>query len=234
MLFSQPDVARFLSQEFECAWQSVRPVPHVTIDFGDGRTLERTLHGNIVTYLCTSAGEVFDLVPGLVDAQEYVRRLEQALRLKRALGGTLAALPLELETLSPGRSAEPAPSSSADTWRSTVTLWHETLVARSRAGEVVAEDPIAVFDLSKMRVERRLDETVLPRVSLGDTEALRRDTQYNRAHRYPLASALLLERPFARPTEITADVYRHVLGVELEDPYLGLAPDVLGGAGGRH
>ena len=40
MLFSQPELAAFLSATFECAWESVRPVPHATIDFGDGRTLE--------------------------------------------------------------------------------------------------------------------------------------------------------------------------------------------------
>src|SRR5262245_47980613 len=79
-----------MSSSFECAWESVRPVPRVSIDFGDGHTLERTLHGNVVTYFCTPEGEVFDLVPGLVDPREYVRRLEQAVRLGRALNEQVA------------------------------------------------------------------------------------------------------------------------------------------------
>src|ERR1041384_1523327 len=81
VLFSQPSVASFLSGSFECAWESVRPVPHVFIDFGDGHTLERTIRGNVATYVCTPEGETIDLVPGLMDASEYTARLGQALRL---------------------------------------------------------------------------------------------------------------------------------------------------------
>jgi len=212
-----------MSREFECAWESVRPVPRVAIDFGDGHRLERTLHGNIVTYLCTSAGEVFDLIPGLVDAGEYVRRLDQALRLERAAQWS-ALMPTDQRS-STSRGLDPG--------REIVLRWHEALVARARTGEVGADDPIPIFDGSKMRVEHRLDLALAPSMSEADTASLNADALYNRTHRYPLASQLLLESPFVRPTEITALVYRHVLGVDLEDPYLGLAPDVLGGELGR-
>ena len=40
--------------------------------------------------------------------------------------------------------------------------------------------------------------------------------------------------PLARPAEIQGLVYRELLHVDLDDPYLGLAPDVLGGELGRH
>ena len=46
MLLSDPDVIRFVNENFVACWQMVRPVPQVTIDFGDGRRLRRTLGGN--------------------------------------------------------------------------------------------------------------------------------------------------------------------------------------------
>src|SRR5262245_52865417 len=118
-----------MSQSFECAWESARPVPHVTIDFGDGHVLERTLRGNIVTYLRTARGEVFDLIPGLVDAREYARRLAQALRLYRA-GTTRMLLPVEPGTCTLDGSngvAMPAPA-FPDPMPELVRRWHQTIV----------------------------------------------------------------------------------------------------------
>ncbi len=236
-----------MSQLFECAWESVRPVPRVPIDFGNGHALERTLHGNIVTYLCTSQGEVFDLIPGLIGAQEYVRRLDQAARLHRARSWGVLIPPLlpgasTFPGLGPGPDPVPSNPFAApvpadlprdDSWRETVLLWHGVLVERSRAGPPLTGDPISVFDGSKMRVERRIDMALAPPMTEADAASLEVDTSFNRTHRYPLASQLLLEHPFARPAEITEEVYRRVLGVDLADPYLGLAPQVLGGEGGR-
>ena len=45
-LYSDPAIADRLRQDFVLHWQSVRPVPKITIDFGDGRKLERTITGN--------------------------------------------------------------------------------------------------------------------------------------------------------------------------------------------
>ena len=148
MLFSHPDVARFLSDSFECAWESVRPVPHVTIDFGNGRMLERTLHGNIVTYLCTASGEVYDLIPGLVDPREYVRRLDQAVRLRRGMR-FVQLIPPIADGMASRSEAPPAPVH--DPSRALWTRWHEAVVARAPANEFHEGDPINVFDGSKMR-----------------------------------------------------------------------------------
>ena len=216
-----------MSQSFECAWESVRPVPHVTIDFGDGRKLERTLHGNVVTYFCTSSGEVFDLLPGLVDAREYMRRLDQATRLRRAMA------------MEPMRA--PSDPTQPTDWHGTRTRaaqqrlaqsWHEALAQKRGREALFTHDPIQVFDGSKFRVEHKLDLSLVP-LADHDAESLRQDTRHNRSERYPLASQLWLEHPLAQPREITGEVYRRLLNVDLDDPYLGLAPDVLGGEIGR-
>src|SRR5215470_13530070 len=46
LLYPDPQINQVLRNEFVLHWQSVRPVPRVTIDFGDGRRIERTLTGN--------------------------------------------------------------------------------------------------------------------------------------------------------------------------------------------
>ena len=46
LLYPQPIINQLLRDRFVLHWQSVRPVPRVTIDFGDGRRHERTLTRN--------------------------------------------------------------------------------------------------------------------------------------------------------------------------------------------
>ena len=54
VLYPNDEVQAVLHDRFVLHWQSVRPVPTVTIDFGDGRKLERTLTGNSIHYILNS------------------------------------------------------------------------------------------------------------------------------------------------------------------------------------
>jgi hypothetical protein len=54
----------------------VRPAPRVTIDFGDGRKLERTLTGNSIHYLLDSEGRALDALPGLYGPAAFLRQLK--------------------------------------------------------------------------------------------------------------------------------------------------------------
>jgi hypothetical protein len=74
VLFSQERVADFVNQSFEPVWESVRPVPIVHIDFGNGNVLTRTLHGNILTSICTPDSFVVDALPGIYREAEYLSR----------------------------------------------------------------------------------------------------------------------------------------------------------------
>jgi hypothetical protein len=80
ILYSNAEVATLLREHFILHWQSVRPVPKVTIDFGDGRKLERTLTGNSIHYVLDSDGRPIDALPGLYGPQAFVRALAQAER----------------------------------------------------------------------------------------------------------------------------------------------------------
>ena len=76
MLFSSSEVADYINANFEAAWESVRPAPMVTIDFGDGHVIRRTLHGNIATYICSPEGFVYDVLPGIYSPKPYREQLE--------------------------------------------------------------------------------------------------------------------------------------------------------------
>jgi hypothetical protein len=55
----------------------VRPAPRVTIDFGDGRKLERTLTGNSIHYILDSNGLPIDALPGLYGPGAFMRSLDR-------------------------------------------------------------------------------------------------------------------------------------------------------------
>ncbi len=58
ILYSNFTISEKLRKDFVLHWKSVRPVPHVTIDFGDGRKLERTLTGNSIHYILDVEGRI--------------------------------------------------------------------------------------------------------------------------------------------------------------------------------
>jgi hypothetical protein len=70
-------VSKALGDRFILHWQSVRPVPRVTIDFGDGRRLERTITGNSIHYILDSEARPIDALPGLYGPQTFLRALGQ-------------------------------------------------------------------------------------------------------------------------------------------------------------
>jgi hypothetical protein len=83
-LYSNAEVSTLLRERFILLWQSVRPVPKVTIDFGDGRKLERTLTGNSIHYVLDSDGRPIDALPGLYGPQAFIRELSRAERISLA------------------------------------------------------------------------------------------------------------------------------------------------------
>ena len=87
VLYSNAEVARRLRERFILHWQSVRPAPRITIDFGDGRKLERTVTGNSIHYILDSTGRSVDALPGLYGPQAFLRGLTEAESVARELQG---------------------------------------------------------------------------------------------------------------------------------------------------
>jgi hypothetical protein len=255
VLFSNPSVQDLIRSNFVAAWESVRPVPRVSIDFGNGRKLERTLNGNVATYVCDPQGFVVDVIPGVCDPATYVSRLEEALDLyaRRTEFGPLdtvvqhsrlaarartdpasrmarAAAAQNGPSAPNTRSAPGAPSASNA--RNTPTASQSAQTEAQFYGKFAVEMPLKtalgiekeptpapdpVLDRGKRVLERPMKR------ALGvDQELLAADAHLNRLWRDPAVHELLA-RGVVRPADITKALYRDVLHVDLDDPYLGLA-----------
>lgn len=77
-LYSNKEISDYLREHYVLHWQSVRPVPRVTIDFGDGRKLERTVTGNSAHYVLDAAGRPLDVLPGLYAPKAFTEWLKRA------------------------------------------------------------------------------------------------------------------------------------------------------------
>ena len=87
VLYANKTVADVLRERFVLHWKSVRPAPLVTIDYGDGRKLVRTLTGNSIHYILTPDGEVIDALPGLYGPQAFLRGIVEAETINKRVAG---------------------------------------------------------------------------------------------------------------------------------------------------
>ena len=77
-LYANSEISDYLRGHFILHWKSVRPVPRITVDFGDGRKLERTITGNSIHYILDAEGRVVDALPGLYGPQAFLAGLKKA------------------------------------------------------------------------------------------------------------------------------------------------------------
>ncbi|MBV9217671.1 MAG: hypothetical protein JO053_15995 [Acidobacteria bacterium] len=89
VLYPNTDVSKYLRENYILHWKSVRPAPRITIDFGDGRKIERTITGNSIHYILTPDGTVIDAIPGLYSANAFLTYLTSA----KKENDSLAAVP---------------------------------------------------------------------------------------------------------------------------------------------
>ncbi len=222
-MFSDETVADAINLKFEPVWVSVRDVPTVTIDFGKGHKITRTLHGNVATHVLTADGTIVDILPGLYESQEYLSQLDQLWWVHHYLR----------ESRNP-----------------TVFLadYHgKQMNSIKTVGMPMVVKPFA--DMSKMSIEistktillppgssRQFMTKRIPMVSAEDIEQpdfskpgelahwkkLREDTEINERERRGPIHAMLANRPNAKPDDVTKKLYREVLHADIDDPYLGL------------
>ncbi|PZO36871.1 MAG: hypothetical protein DCF19_20290 [Pseudanabaena frigida] len=98
-LYPNVAVSQLLRDRFILHWQSERPVPKVTIDFGDGRKLEQTLTGNSIHYILDSEGRPVDAIPGLYSPQAFIDNLKDAEEAVNSVNNVNGDLSLRREVL---------------------------------------------------------------------------------------------------------------------------------------
>ena len=85
VLYADEAISGQMREDWVLHWQSVRPVPKVTVDFGDGRRLEGTITGNSLHYLLDSRGRVLDAIPGLYAPEIFREALSSGESMARDL-----------------------------------------------------------------------------------------------------------------------------------------------------
>jgi hypothetical protein len=87
VLYANAQVAQMLRDDYVLHWSSERPVPRITLDYGDGRVVTRTITGNSVHYVLDARGRVVDALPGLYGPAAFMDHLRESLDLARRSGG---------------------------------------------------------------------------------------------------------------------------------------------------
>jgi hypothetical protein len=223
VLFSEDWLASFINNNFEPAWESVRPVPLVHVDFGNGTVVTRTLNGNIATHVCTSDGLMLDTIPGIYTPLAYLQRLDQFRLLanyveQEGKGGREARLRSyhrgQAEALKknaiPPALVNVAPVTKARIESPLKAILVSGERAERRSANVSSND--AAFQKSKNRLGND--------IALWD--ALSEDTRVNESIRRLQIHEKLAEAGPAPPERLTRWLYKNVLHADLDDPYLGL------------
>jgi hypothetical protein len=94
-LYSNADISKYLRENYILHWKSVRPAPRITIDFGDGRKIERTITGNSIHYILDSNGNIIDALPGLYTPAIFLKYVAAAGEINK----TVQTLPVKNQTL---------------------------------------------------------------------------------------------------------------------------------------
>jgi len=215
VLFSSDEVSQYITDNFEPAWESVRPVPLVTIDFGNGHKITRTLNGNVATHVCAADGTLLDVLPGVYTAEEYKRQLEQFVLLHRYAqlpGPAHARLKVYHEQQAALLAKQKAPASLVEVRGGPSILGIETTVQLVASGR------------SNRGVDRAASAAppAPPAEKIAGWKELAEDTRINESLRRRLIHEKLAATGKVQPKDITKWLYKEVLKADLDDPHLGL------------
>jgi hypothetical protein len=223
VLFSDARVSAFVREQFVAAWESVRPVPLVEIDFGNGQKIKRTVNGNIATLICAPDGRVVDVIPGLNSPESFLQDLKYALNLYRA---SLAAFDKTILDYHKDNLTTPtvyeyvrndyAKSLVERLMKMSIDKRQEIVERKGLGVRIVPGPDAPKGDAKKQGIERPVRE-----LSADEDAILASDTEINRKERKPILHRILSEKIY-RPAELTKLVYKEALHCDLDDPYLGL------------
>lgn len=224
-MFSNASVAAYLNNHFEPAWQSVRAVPIVKIDFGKGHTITRTLNGNVASYVCSTDGKVLDIAPGVYTAEAYLVRLAEFKLLaefdKQSRSSRLRRIKDYHQQQAKSLKVHGYSQALAKVSRGISITGTELGVKiilqpakRIRSRRVVAAD-----ETESRRLRPRNPDSA---ADLIGWNALAKDTEMNETVRRQAIHTKLAEVGLVPPEKLTKWLYREVLHADLDDPYMGL------------
>jgi hypothetical protein len=162
-LYANAQVSGYLRDHFVLHWQSVRPVPRVTIDFGDGRKLERTVTGNSIHYVLDAEGNPIDGLPGLYGPKAFVEALARAEQVAK-----------DYSTLAPSERADYLQAHHRNRLASVLSDWNRDLsrindssrpVTVANRTSAPSDPPTAVEAARQARGKRLVEAPVLQNIA---------------------------------------------------------------------
>ena len=78
MYYANTEISAYLRDNYILHWSSERPVPKVTVDFGDGRVIKTTVAGNSIHYVLDDQGRVIDYLPSLQAPSRFLAQMRAA------------------------------------------------------------------------------------------------------------------------------------------------------------
>lgn len=213
-LYADPRVAATMREGFVLHWQSVRPIPKVTIDFGDGRRLERTLTGNSAHLVVLADGTLLDALPGLYGPEAFVRWLRQITDLASQVG-PLAVEERALAVQNHHRAATDRSSMLSDA----PVQWSAEAQAQMRQELAPTAEAAMLAAVSKSGVERPLVRMVAKFTqSVADDQRKNENDLHRRIHEWFVSEQGLTV------DGMTKRIYAELFLTPDSDPWLGLVP----------
>jgi hypothetical protein len=239
VLLSDPKVGEFLKTQVVPSWEMVREVPKVTVNFGGGKKLERTITGNTVMYLCTPEGTVLDAWPGVYMPEDFLASIHASLRsLKDRAPSDKLAWHRERAASSPTLAGMARTSMGKAMVESPLlqvlqSAPRSELTGASRPSAVEGFESYAqsLTDLSKIPMRPEQAKRILA-ANLGPNatpeelgmEATRLDSKINiRAMRPAIHLWMAEQKELPTLAQGKQTLFKQVLHIDIDDPYLGLA-----------
>jgi hypothetical protein len=252
-LYSNAQVAQLLRDKFVLHWASVRAVPIITIDFGNGRKLVQTITGNSIHYVLNADGRAIDALPGLYNARTFIAELQGAADAVAQEGkGTspaayqeattqrlLSAWRTDLAAVAPGG---PDLSKANETTLQSLTDDNRWSQIAARHFQETAFDPQSTrlieskfpsaWDASRLTMSKTMVETPALKALRNLQGSVTADTMRDNYMFRPQILAFLEE---VQPHGFTLDqindwVYAQIFLTPKDDPWLGFAgQDVFSG-----
>ena len=171
-LYSNPAISDYLREHFILHWKTVRPAPRVTVDYGDGRKLERTITGNSIHYILDEQGSIVDALPGLYSPAAFLRELKQAETVARQIIGQEAAKRAQIR-----RSYQDARLDAASkAWAADVEKVGGKITEKIDARTATPDNPPSARAASRMAMTKAVTENGIVNAITYDTRTLQRMT----------------------------------------------------------
>lgn len=226
MLLSNETFASYVKENFVASWEEVRPVPKVTIDFGNGETLERTIAGNTVMYVVEPDGSVLDAYPGVYLAEDLLPQLEGVIAYREHVNKDSSLVPGE--AFSAWHRARLATESLGDSMTFSKAM-PEAPLLKALDLEYKETPPSGAGEIARRArdISKTADGDKVARELAGSDDpgaVVAADSKVNIRDIRPIIRAILAQEDLDHTVEsLTRPLYIDVLDINIDDPYLGLA-----------